>query len=70
MQKTQLTTVKVLSGLYREFKKVAIDDNITLQLLLNTTINAYLHNPSYRDLILSASNTNCSPLTTGYFSRR
>ncbi|MFA5395416.1 MAG: hypothetical protein WC346_05280 [Methanogenium sp.] len=54
-QKTQLTTVKVLSGLYRDFKKAAVDDDISLHYLINTSLAIYLGNPSFRSLILCSS---------------
>jgi hypothetical protein len=55
-QETKLTSVKFLKDLYKDFKRIAIDDELTIQLLGNISMNAYVHNPKFRQLILSASN--------------
>ena len=68
-QETKLTTVKFLKDLYKDFKRIAINDELTIQLLGNITMNAYVHNTKFREMILSASNcTNGSAV--GFITRR
>jgi len=50
-EKTQLTSVKILTGLYKDFKVSTINDGITLQKLVNRSINLYLNNVEYRTII-------------------
>ena len=42
MKKTKLTSVKVLSDLYINFKHVCIDGDMTLQKLVNRSMHMYL----------------------------
>ena len=68
-QETKLTTVKFLKDLYKDFKRIAVNDELTIQLLGNITMNAYVHNPKYREMILSASNcTNGTAI--GFITRK
>ena len=48
-EKTQLTSVKILTDLYKSFKIHTITDGITLQKLVNRSLNLYMTNDSYRD---------------------
>ena len=47
-EKTQLTSVKILTGLYKDFKVATINDGITLQKLVNRSLDLYLSNEDYR----------------------
>ena len=47
--KTQLTSVKILTVLYTSFKIHTITDGITLQKLVNRSLNLYMTDNSYRD---------------------
>ena len=55
IQQNQLTTVKVISSLYKRWRKSAIDDNISLHYLINVAMSTYLDNPNYRTFILCNS---------------
>ncbi len=68
-QETKLTTIKFLKDLYKDFKRIAVDDELTIQLLGNISMNAYVHNPEFRQMILSASN--CSnDSAIGFITRK
>jgi hypothetical protein len=46
---TKLTTVKLLKDVYSSFKKVSFDSDVTLQKLVNRSLNLYMTNDSYRE---------------------
>ena len=48
-EKTQLTSVKILTGLYKDFKVFTITDGITLQKLVNRSLDLYMNNDEYRE---------------------
>ena len=48
-QKTQLTSVKILTGLYKDFKVSTINDGITLQKLVNRSLDLYMNDRQYRE---------------------
>ena len=63
MKNTNLTSVKILTNLYRKFKVKTINGDMTLQKLANRTVNLYLTDEqfrnkieSYEDLTVSGSN--------------
>lgn len=45
---TKLTTVKILKGIYSEFKHLSFDSNVTLQKVVNRTIDRYVKDDEYR----------------------
>jgi hypothetical protein len=47
--KTQLTSVKILTGLYKDFKVSTINDGITLQKLVNRSLDLYMNDNQYRE---------------------
>ena len=49
MDITKLTSVKILNELYEKFKKQ--DSNITLQKLVNRSMDLYLKDEKYKKLI-------------------
>lgn len=50
-QDTKLTTVKIIKSIYSDFKHISFDSNITLQKLVNRTIDKYVKDEIYRDTI-------------------
>lgn len=57
----KLTSVKLIPSLYQEFKKVAVDTQITLQKLVNRTIYLYNIDLDFRQRI----NTTIIPFPSG-----
>ena len=49
--KTQLTSVKILTGLYKDFKVFTITNGITLQKLVNRSLDLYMNDEKYRDTL-------------------
>tara|TARA_Y100000593_G_scaffold27175_1_gene54213 strand:- start:4129 stop:4323 length:195 start_codon:yes stop_codon:yes gene_type:complete len=63
MDKSKLTSVKILEHLYKTFKSETVNTDMTLQKLTNRTIDLYLldseykkHIDNYDNLIVSGSN--------------
>ena len=63
MDKSKLTSVKILEHLYKRFKSETVNTDMTLQKLTNRTIDLYLldseykkHIDNYDNLIVSGSN--------------
>ena len=44
----KLTSVKLLDNLYKKFKISNLDDNFTLQKLINRSMDLYVHDDEYR----------------------
>ena len=49
----KLTSVKILKELYKNFKTKTLDDEFTLQKLVNRTMDLYVLDESFRDEIQS-----------------
>tara|TARA_Y100000296_G_C5071784_1_gene205276 strand:- start:563 stop:751 length:189 start_codon:yes stop_codon:yes gene_type:complete len=47
----KLTSVKLLDNLYKKFKVFNLDDNFTLQKLVNRSMDLYVHNENFRKTI-------------------
>ena len=47
----KLTSVKLLDNLYKKFKISNLDDNFTLQKLINRSMDLYFHNEDFRNQI-------------------
>jgi hypothetical protein len=45
---TKLTTVKLLKDVYSSFKKVSFDSDVTLQKLVNRTVERYVTDEEFR----------------------
>lgn len=45
---TKLTTVKILKDVYSSFKKVSFDSDVTLQKLVNRTVERYVTDEDFR----------------------
>ena len=63
MDKTKLTSVKILENLYKRFKATTVNTRMTLQKLTNRSIDLYLTDENYKNtvethdnLIVSGSN--------------
>lgn len=48
MTNTKLTTVKIVKDVYSKFKQISFESNITLQKLVNRSLNKYIEDPSFR----------------------
>lgn len=51
MADTKLTTVKIIKDIYSKFKRISFDSNITLQKLVNRSVNKYIEDEHFRDEI-------------------
>ena len=51
MKNSKLTSVKILENLYRRFKSETVNTNMTLQKLTNRSIDLYLSDTSYKDMV-------------------
>ena len=51
MKETKLTTVKILSELYNNFKKDTIENEFTLQKLVNRSMFLYTTDNNFKDNI-------------------
>ena len=51
MKDIKLTSVKVLESLYKNFKVRTVNSDMTLQKIANRSINLYLTDESFRELI-------------------
>ena len=47
-ENTKLTTVKILKDVYSSFKKVSFDSDVTLQKLVNRTVERYVKDEGFR----------------------
>ena len=45
---TKLTTVKILKDVYSKFKRVSFDSNITLQKVVNRSLELYINDDEYQ----------------------
>ena len=48
---TRLTTVKIVKDVYSKFKRISFDSNITLQKLVNRSVNKYIEDENFRNEI-------------------
>ena len=51
MANTKLTTVKIIKDVYSKFKKISFDSNITLQKLVNRSLDKYIEDETFQDEI-------------------
>ena len=52
MNNVKLTTVKLLDDLYKKFKISNLDDNFTLQKLVNRSMDLYLQDSKFKKTIV------------------
>ena len=48
MEKSKLTSVKILEDLYKRFKQTTVNTKMTLQKLTNRSIDLYLTDKNYK----------------------
>ena len=46
---SKLTTVKILKDVYSNFKRVSFDSDVTLQKLVNRTVERYVTDEEFRE---------------------
>ena len=51
MANTKLTTVKIIKDVYSKFKKISFDSNITLQKLVNRSLDKYIEDETFQNEI-------------------
>ena len=57
---TKLTTVKIIKDIYAKFKQISFNSNLTLQKLVNRSLNKYIEDPVYREEINNYNNLEVS----------
>ena len=60
MDKSKLTSVKILEDLYKRFKQTTVNTKMTLQKLTNRSINLYLTDEQYRQNLETHDNLTIS----------
>ncbi len=56
MNNVKLTTVKLLNDLYKQFKISNLEDNFTLQKLVNRSMDLYVRDERFRKQIVEWDN--------------
>ena len=56
MDKSKLTSVKILEDLYKRFKSVTVNTKMTLQKLTNRSIDLYLTDENYKNIVETHDN--------------
>ena len=56
MNKSKLTSVKILEDLYKRFKATTVNTKMTLQKLTNRSINLYLIDDNYKNKLETHDN--------------
>ena len=57
---TKLTTVKIIKGVYSNFKRVSFESDVTLQKLVNRTVERYVSDDGFRKEMNEHSNLQIS----------
>jgi|TARA_B100001971_G_scaffold176570_1_gene170643 hypothetical protein len=57
---TKLTSVKIITGLYKKFKEVALSEEFTLQKLVNRSMDRYIKEEDYKKSISEYDNLQTS----------
>lgn len=60
MVDTKLTTVKIIKDIYSKFKRISFDSNITLQKLVNRSVDKYIEDEDFRTEINNYKNLEVS----------
>jgi|TARA_B100000900_G_scaffold262787_1_gene224024 hypothetical protein len=60
MADTKLTTVKIIKDIYSKFKRISFDSNITLQKLVNRSVDKYIEDEDFRTEINNYENLQVS----------
>ena len=56
MEKSKLTSVKILEDLYKRFKQTTVNTKMTLQKLTNRSIDLYLTDENYKNIVETHDN--------------
>ena len=56
MDEVKLTSVKVISELYNKFKNKTIENEFSLQKLVNRSLDLFIYDEEHRDIILNHDN--------------
>ena len=56
MDEVKLTSVKVISELYNKFKHKTIENEFSLQKLVNRSLDLFIYDEEHRDKILNHDN--------------
>ena len=56
MNKSKLTSVKILEDLYKRFKQTTVNTKMTLQKLTNRSIDLYLMDENYKNKLETHNN--------------
>ena len=57
---TKLTSVKIITDLYKKFRGVALNEEFTLQKLVNRSMDKYLRDEEYKKSIVEYDNLQVS----------
>jgi ABC-type amino acid transport substrate-binding protein len=57
---TKLTSVKIITDLYKKFKGVALSEEFTLQKLVNRSMDKFLRDEEYKKSIVEYDNLHVS----------
>ena len=57
---TKLTSVKIITDLYKKFKGVALNEEFTLQKLVNRSMDKFLRDEEYKKSIVEYDNLHVS----------
>ena len=60
MDKSKLTSVKILENLYKRFKSTTVNTKMTLQKLTNRSIDLYLTDENYKNTLETHDNLTIS----------
>ena len=52
IRETKLTSVKIITDLYKKFKGVALSEEFTLQKLVNRSMDRYIKDEDYKEFIV------------------
>jgi hypothetical protein len=55
-EQLKLTSVKVITELYKKFKNETIDNEFSLQKLVNRTLDKFVYDEEFREAILEHQN--------------
>ena len=56
MANTKLTTVKIIKDVYSKFKRISFDSNITLQKLVNRSIDLFVYDEDFAKKVMDYDN--------------
>ena len=56
MNEVKLTSVKVINELYKKFKNKTIDDEFSLQKLVNRTLDMFVYDEEFQKKVLDYDN--------------